>query len=192
MKNQSTIFSFLVALIFINCSGAKVTTDQSKTADFTEYKSFKVIQLVNEEEINDPSMKKTELNRKRINEAISKEGQSKGMSLSEEPDAYLVWSMGIDLKTSYTTHTNYTGGAYIGYRGRRGFRGGYGGMGSSYSTTSENETIFGQLMISLIDAETEELLWVGSGSKELKSKNNKIEENINKAVSKIMKDFPIE
>ena len=80
----------------------------------------------------------------------------------------------------------------MGYRGRRGgYRGGYGGMGSSYSTTSEYETILGKLTISLIDAKTEELLWLGAGEKDLKSSNKKIEENINKAVAKIMKKFPI-
>ena len=182
----------MISIMLINCSGTKITTDQSDTADFTKYKTFRVIHLVNEEEMKDESMKKTELNRKRINNAVINEGQAKGMTLDENPDAYLMWSMGIDLKTSYSTHTNYTGGAYMGYRGRRGgYRGGYGGMGSSYSTTSEYETILGKLTISLIDAKTEELLWLGAGEKDLKSSNKKIEENINKAVSKIMKKFPI-
>lgn len=191
MKNFNIILLSLISIILINCSGVKITTDQSDTADFTKYNSFRVIHLVNEVEINDNSLKKTELNRKRINNAIINEGQTKGMKLDENPDAYLMWSMGIDLKTSYSTHTNYTGGAYMGYRGRRGYRGGYGGMGSSYSTTSEYETILGKLTISLIDAKTEELLWLGAGEKDLKSNNKKIEENINKAVAKIMKKFPI-
>ncbi len=191
MKNFNIILLSLISIMLINCSGVKITTDQSDTADFTKYKSFRVIHLVNEVEMKDNSLKKTELNRNRLNKAIINEGQTKGMKLDENPDAYLMWSMGIDLKTSYSTHTNYTGGAYMGYRGRRGYRGGYGGMGSSYSTTSEYETILGKLTISLIDAETEELLWLGAGEKDLKSNNKKIEENINKAVAKIMKKFPI-
>ena len=185
-----------ISIMLMNCSGAKITTDQSDTTDFEKYKTFRVVHLVSEEEMKDESLKKTELNQKRINNAIINEAKGKGMELAEKPDAYLVWSMGIDLKTSYSTHTSYTGGAYLGYRGgrgRRGYRGGgYGGMGSSYSTTSENETIFGKMSISLIDAESEELLWLGAGEKDLKSKNNKIEENIKKAVAKIMKEFPID
>jgi hypothetical protein len=194
MKNLNYVFISIIAIMLMNCSGAKITTDQSDTADFKNYKTFRVVHLVSEEEMKDESLKKTELNQKRINNAVINEAQLKGMTLAEKPDAYLVWSMGIDLKTSYSTHTNYTGGAYMGYRGgrgRRGYGGGYGGMGSSYSTTSETETIFGKLSISLIDAETEELLWLGAGEKDLKTKNNKIEENINKAATKIMKEFPI-
>ena len=195
MKNLNYMFISIISILLMNCSGAKITIDQSDTADFEKYKTFRVLHLVSEEEMKDESLKKTELNQKRINNAIINEAQGKGMELAEKPDAYLVWSMGIDLKTSYSTHTNYTGGGYIGYRGGRGGRGrrggGYGGMGSSYSTTSENETIFGKLSISLIDAETEELLWLGAGEGDLKSKNNKLEENINKAVAKVMKKFPI-
>lgn len=195
MKNLNYMFISIISIVLMNCSGAKITIDQSDTADFEKYKTFRVLHLVSEEEMKDESLKKTELNQKRINNAIINEAQGKGMELAEKPDAYLVWSMGIDLKTSYSTHTNYTGGGYIGYRGGRGGRGrrggGYGGMGSSYSTTSENETIFGKLSISLIDAETEELLWLGAGEGDLKSKNNKLEENINKAVAKVMKKFPI-
>lgn len=192
MKNINTLLFSLISIMLINCSGTKITIDQSDTANFTEYSTFRVIHLVSEEEIKDNSLKKTELNQKRINNAIINEAQDKGMTLDENPDAYLIWSMGIDLKTSYSTHTNYTGGAYMGYRGRRGgYRGGYGGMGSSYSTTSEYETILGKMSISLVDAKTEELLWLGAGEKDLKSSNKKIEENINKAVAKIMKKFPI-
>lgn len=191
MRKLNSILLSIVSIMLINCSGAKITTDQSDSADFGKYKTFRVIHLVSEEEIKDNSLKKTELNQKRINNAVINEAQLKGMTLAEKPDAYLVWSMGIDLKTSYSTHTSYTGGAYMGYRGGRGRRGGYGGMGSSYSSTSETETIFGKFSISLIDAETEELLWLGAGEKDLKTKNNKIEENINKAVAKVMNKFPI-
>ncbi len=193
MKTLIKFFIGLYAIVLISCSGVKITTDQSTTADFGKYKTFKVIQLVSEEEIRDNSLKKTELNQNRINAAIISEAEARGMMIADDPDAYLVWSMGIDLRTNYSTHTSYTGGSYMGYRGGRrgGYRGG-GGMSSSYSTTSEYETILGNLSISLIDASTEELLWLGAGSKELKSKNNKVEQNINKAVGKIMSKYPTE
>jgi len=183
----------LFVIFLISCSGVKITTDQSTTADFGKYKTFQVIQLISEEELKDNSFKKTELNQKRITDAIIGEAEARGMKIANDPDAFLLWSMGIDLQKNYSTHTTYAGGSHLGYRGGRrgGYRGG-GGMSSSYSTTSEYETILGNLSISLVDASTEELLWLGAGSKQLKSNNKKIEQNINKAVGKIMSKYPEE
>lgn len=44
----------------------------------------------------------------------------------------------------------------------------------------------------MIDAETEELLWIAHGTKEINPKSKKIEENINKSIAKMFKEFPVE
>ena len=128
------------------------------------------------------------MNEKRIIGAIEDQLDISGMTASENPDAYIIYGVGIDIQKGYTTNTYHTGGMGYGRRGR--FYGG--GFGSSYSTTYETQTANGTLSIALIDAKTDELLWISHGTKEINPKSKKIEENINKSIAKIFEEFPIE
>ena len=92
-------------------------------------------------------------------------------------------------KTSVTAYTNYYGGgAGRGYRGRRGGGWGYGGSSTSYS---ESEYVQGTMVIDVFDKESTELIWQGVGVGTIQEKPEKREKSLPKAVSAIMKDFPI-
>lgn len=185
MKKINLAIGIVMVMVFAACSSIKVTSDTNKS-DFSEYKTFKVVQFVNEEDLEAKKFPTNELNKKRVENAINSQATLKNLDESSDPDILLLWSVNVDLQRSYSTHTNYNGGGYMGYRGRYG---GY-GMGSSYSTTEVNDAIIGILSVAAIDAETEELLWLGTGQKEINRTSNKAEENINKVVAKIFEKFP--
>lgn len=188
MKNiVLLIATFLVATA---CSTIKVTSDYDGSVDFSKYKTFKVMHFVNEEDLENNTMKISELNRKRTDEAISSELSIRGFAPGEAPDAIFLYAVDIDMQKSYSAHTNYVSGGYYGYRGR--YYGGYGyGMGSAYTDVQEHEHLMGKLRISMIDAKTKELLWTGSAANEIKQNTSNPEKRINKVVARMMLEFPI-
>lgn len=191
MKTRNSIIGLALIAFMASCSGTKVVTDMDKATDFTKYNTYQLKKYEGSDSEN--SIILNELNQKRIISAIEEQASTSGMIVSENPDAYLVYGVGIDIQKGYSTNTHNTGSPYYGGRyGRRG-RGYYGGgFSSSYSTTTETQTTNGTISIALIDAETDELLWISHGTKEIKQKSKKAEENINKSVAKIFKEFPIE
>lgn len=179
----------ILVLTFTSCSSLKVTSDVSSDADFTKYKTFKVLHFVNEEDAEKKEYKMNELNRRRVEKAIANEAVLRNLEQNDKPDALFLYAVDIDMKKSYSTHTNYNGGHHMGYRGRH--YGGY-GMSSSQTHVQETEHIMGRLRIAMIDAETEELLWMSSASDEIKGNTKKTEQNINKVLARMMMQFPIQ
>ncbi len=178
MKTRNSIIGLALIAFMASCSSTKVTSDMDKATDFTKYNSYQLKQYEGSDTENTIIL--NELNKKRIISAIEDQATASGMTASENPDAYLVYGVGIDIKKGYSTNTHHTGNPYHGGRyGRRG-RGYYGGgFSSSYSTTTETQTTNGTISIAMIDAETDELLWISHGTKEIKQNNKKVEENIN-------------
>jgi hypothetical protein len=75
--------------------------------------------------------------------------------------------------------------------------GGYGyGWGGGWGTTTTDvrvrNILVGTLAVDLIDAKKKQVAWRGLGTKEINpnAKPEKREENINKAVQKIFKNYP--
>ena len=108
---------------------------------------------------------------------------------NEIPDMMVVLFLVINQKTSTTAYTNYYGGA-----GRGGYRRGAGGWGGGHSTTnySENDYLEGTLVMDVYDAQGKNLIWQGVATGTMKENHKKREKSIPKAVSKLMKKFPIQ
>ncbi|TRX63320.1 DUF4136 domain-containing protein [Carboxylicivirga sp. M1479] len=184
----------LLTLVFIaflgfSCSSIKYTSDQMGGVDFEQYKTYKVVQFVNEEDLANEKYNVNQMNEQRLLSAIDKQASLRGMSKIEEPEMLIIWAVGIDIQKSYETHTDYMGGPYMGYRGRYRY-GGY-GMASSYSTTQEYETEIGQLKIAVVDPKTKEMLWMGSAEGERGGKVKDADKKINEIVSKIFEMYPL-
>lgn len=184
MKTRNLMIGLALIAFMASCSGTKTITDMDSGADFTKYFTYEL----KADENSEGGLHMSEINMKRIEKAIDAQLTSNGMSADEKPDAYIIYGTNIDIRKGYSTNSTYTGGPY-GY-GRRGYYGG--GFGSSYSTTTETRSASGIISIAMIDAETDELLWISHGTKEINPKSKKIEDNINKSIAKMFKEFPIE
>ena len=178
---------FLSVIFMMGCASVKVVTDTKSGADFSTYQTFKVVHYVNEDDLQAQSHRVNPINRGRIESAITSNSELRGMKKAESnPDVVILWASDVDVEKSYSSHSTYSGGAYMGYRGRY-----YMGGGPTYTTTDVNEYHIGILTIAIVEKESEELLWLGKGTKDISGDERKAEETINLIVGKIMEEFPI-
>ena len=169
-------------LLGVNVAVAQdVRYDFDKDKDFSKYKTYKWVAIKGADQPDD-------LMSKRIAAAIDAELATKGMSKTEADtaDLYVGYQTAIGQEKEFTSYN--TGWGYgPGWGG--GWYGG-GGMSTTYGSTS---TVYvGQLDVSMYDPAQKQLVWRGVASKTLdpKAKPEKKEKNINKAVAKLLKNFP--
>jgi len=114
---------------------------------------------------------------KRIASAIDAQLGAKGLSKNEAaPDLYVLYHVVLGVQRSVSG----MGGSY-------GWRGGFNSIDLRL-----NELATGTLVIALVSATTQELVWRGIATKEIDidAKPEKRDEEIAKAVEKILKNYP--
>jgi hypothetical protein len=179
----------LAVLVLLALGASRVVAqdvryDFDKEKDFSKYKTYKWVQI---KDADQPD----QLTAKDIMTAVDTELATKGLTKTESDDADLLiayqTAVGSEKQfTSYNTGWNYGPGWGPGWYG-------YGGGMSSGTTYGSTSTVYiGQLDLSMYDPQTKQLVWRGVASKTLdpKAKPEKKEKNINKAVKKLLKNFP--
>ena len=161
------------ALTMLLASGAfaqKVSTDYARSADFGQYKTFMWLKQPN---TTDPLM------RQRLIDDVNAALTEKGLKLVET-DADVAVAAHCATQKERTLQTFYDG-----------FGGGWrwgGRFGSA--TTTENTYEVGTLVVDIFDAKTKEALWRGTATKTISGNPEKNAENLNKAVTKMFKEYP--
>jgi Domain of unknown function (DUF4136) len=150
--------------------------------DFSKYKTYKWVDLKGVDHAN-------ELVEKQIKAAIDANLATKGLQKVDSDSADLY----IDIQTAVGTEKQFT--SYnTGWGYGPGWGGGwYGGGMTSTTTTGSTSTIYvGQLGLDMYDSAKKELVWRGTASKTLdpKAKPDKQQKNIQKAVDKLLKNYP--
>ena len=100
--------------------------------------------------------------------------QGKGLQKVDEnqtPDLIVTANGGMQQQTSYTA------------MGMRGFGGGMG-------TITPQQNVIGTLIVDLYDAKTQSLVWRGMGQNNLSNNGNKNQQVVQKAVTKMFKQWP--
>jgi hypothetical protein len=148
-----------------------VNADYDKKVSFANYKSYAYLKSgIDKAEISD-------LDKKRILNAIDEVMPTKGFSKSDTPDVLI--SIFTKERERVDVHQNFGWGWGWGWNP-------YWGMGfNSVYTTPE-----GTLFIDIIDAKTKELVWQGEGSGYLTKNIEKKEARIKEFVSKILEQYP--
>ncbi len=174
----------LIVFIFVGLTALAqdVRYNFDKEKDFSTYKTYKWVQLKNAEPVSD-------LLDKQIRAAIDTELAAKGLSKveSDKADLYVGYQAAVAKEkefSSYSTDWGYGAGW-----GRYGW---YGSPGGSM-TTGQTSTIYvGQLALDLYDVPSQNLVWRGVVSKTIdtKAKPEKQEKNLNKAITKLLKNYP--
>jgi hypothetical protein len=168
-----------VALVTGACSTMSVSTDYDRGANFAAYKSFDFIPAP---EVKNP------LIRERVEKAIARQLEAKGMIRSaENPDILIAAHGKLSSETHFDTTTfGYGTGAWGGYWGR------YGRTGMASSTTVAREVPIGTMIIDVVDAKAKKLVWqaVASDTLDPKATPEERDARINKAMEKIFAGFP--
>lgn len=181
MRRKILLSLVLLAACIASAQDVRYNFDQN--ADFSKYKTYKWVTLKNAAKLDD-------LLDKQIKAAVDAELAQKGLSKVEEEsaDLYVGYQAAVGQEkqfTSYSSDWGYGGGWYRG--------GWYGPSGGMSTTTGQTSTIYkGQLAIDMYDSANHSLVWRGLGSKTLdpKAKPDKQQKNLQKAVTKILKNYP--
>ena len=156
-----------------------VQTDYDREADFSEYRTFywsDDFQSQNSEgTANEPLFYNT-LVKKRLKQAIQRELEGKGYSLSaENPDLLVSAQVVVEERNS-----NRGGYPYYPY-----FYGYY----SGFNTGSSNSQKEGDVVIDLIDRNRRQLVWQGYASGVLEMNTKDRQQEINEAVTMIISEY---
>ncbi len=168
MKNMIT---FLTLVALASCSNQiTVRTDFDKSVNISSFNSFTWLDKHGIEERNNP-LYYNELNDKRIKEAVLGQLQGKGYALSEEkPKLRVHYHIVIEDKTQVRTDVY-----------------------SPYWINNQRDVYRyreGTLIVDLMDAEKEALLWRGWAIAALSDTEQMSDELISEAIAKIIEKLP--
>lgn len=166
----------LLLFIVASCDSVQVYSDYDRAVDFKTYKTFAFMKSgIDKVEISD-------LDKKRILNAIDQQLQAKGMTKSETPDLLV----NIFTKSREEVSVNQFNAGW-------GYGWGYGWnpymYGGQTTVTSSTE---GTLYIDLIDAKKKELIWQGEGTGTLTKDMDRKDEVVNNIVAQILAQYPPE
>ena len=154
-----------------SCSPFQVKSDYAETANFNSYKTYKL-------RIDD--LKMNDIDQDRVLNEVSKQLQMKGMNVSETPD--LIVNVKANHKKVQDIQSSRPYGMY-GYGGPFGY-----GFGMN-RTWTQNSTQ-GALILDLIDARTQKLVWQGVGSGISVDSPKSKQKQIPEIVAEIMANYP--
>jgi len=127
-----------------------------------------------------------DLSQRRVLAEIDEAIAAKGWKKADEATADVRVVLHGATDTKRDVNTFYSGmGGYGGY----GYRG-FGGMGTGSATTTVNEYKVGTLVVDIFDPKTKTLVFRGIAEDELSDKADKNVKKLEKAATKLFKDFP--
>ncbi|RDI16004.1 DUF4136 domain-containing protein [Flavobacterium sp. AG291] len=180
MKTVKLLSLLFITAIAASCSSISVNSDYDDATDFTQYKTYGFLdKAIEKAEISD-------LDKKRIINAIDAEFQKKGFTKSDNPAVLINFFT----KANKEVNVNQWGyGAGFGWGWGYGWGwGGPGYWGGNYTTVTESTE--GTLFIDLVDTNKKELIWQGVGTGVLTLDREKKQARINEFVAEIMKQYP--
>lgn len=143
------------AILLASCaSKPTIESDYDHTVDFSQYKTYNFFNPMGIENPNYSSIYGAI-----FRDAIGKEMESRGYTLSNNPDLLINVSGRLQDKTKVTTTSDpYMGGGYYGYR--RGYYGTWGGYGYGTTTHVSNYTE-GTVNVDMVDRAQKRMVWEG-------------------------------
>jgi len=177
--NARVAFLAVLALVIVPALGGGAALAQDVNVnyvpgtDFSKYKTYKWVEIQGAE-------KPDQIVDTQIKQAIDKVLGGKGLTLAtgDTADLFIGYQVAVNQERQWNA---YNTGGYGAWR--------YGGgMGTATSSTIH----IGTIALDMYDASAKELVWKGQASKTLSGEKNpeKRQKNIEKAMAKLLKDFP--
>ena len=186
-KNMSRFVLLTSAVMLLASCASKPTieTDYDHTVDFSKYTTYGFFNPMGIENPNYSSIYGSI-----FRGAISKEMESRGYKMSDNPDLMINVSGRLQDKTKVTTTSDpYMGGGYYGYR--RGAYGAWGGYGYGTQTHVSNYTE-GTVNVDMVDRNLKRMVWEGVavGRVNEKKTNEETRANINAGIQEMFAGYP--
>jgi hypothetical protein len=152
--SRFVVFAGLAVLLASCASKPTIQSDYDHTVDFSQFKTYGFFNPMGIEGPNYSSIYGSI-----FRDAIGKEMESRGYTMSDTPDLMINVSGRLQDKTKVTTTTDpYMSGGYYGYR--RGYYGTWGGYGYGTTTHVSNYTE-GTVNVDLVDRNAKRMVWEG-------------------------------
>lgn len=173
MRQQTSISLAALVMALFACSvvaAQEVRTNSMPGTDFTKYHTYRWVSIQGGQHPN-------QIANQEIMQAVDSQLAAKGLtkSDSDKADLYVGYQIAVNQEKQWNAY---------------GMGGGvrWGGMGSATSSTISN----GTLVLDMYDPATKQLVWTGTATKTLDPSGNqqKNEKNLNKAMAKLLKNFP--
>jgi hypothetical protein len=171
MKKYLLLVLVSATLGLTSCSPFQVRSDYAETANFNDYKTYKL-------RIDD--LKLNDIDKDRVLNEVSKQLQIKGLSVGENPDLI------VNIKANHKKITDIESSRPYGMWGWGGSFGWGVGMNRTW-TSNYNE---GALVIDLIDAKNQKLVWQGIGSGISVDSPKSKQKQIPEIIAEIMANYP--
>jgi hypothetical protein len=173
MNILSKIFAGLTIFMLAACSSSYVVnSDYDRGVNFRNYTTYRI---VNDSEGKGDPILNSSLNQKRINQAMNAEMQARGYTASQN-DADLIIRYQTDLRDRQYSQNINPGFGYWGW---------WGGNNTQVRTYEQ-----ARLIINLIDAKTNQLVWQGWATGEAKKPAKDQDAAIRDQVYRIMQQYP--
>jgi hypothetical protein len=162
------------------CMAQDVRYNFAAGQDFSKYRTYKWVDITGTDKLN-------QLAEQQLQASVDAELARKGLTKTDgdTADLFIGYQAAIGQEKQFTSfNTDWGYGP--------GWRGYYGGMGGGM-TTGETSTIYiGQVTLDMYDPAQKLLVWRGNASKTLnpKAKPEKQKKNLDKAMAKLLKNFP--
>ena len=174
--------STAVMLLSAPAFAQKVTYDTSRTADFSQVRTFSIKETPPVDlKASETTAYDSPIVRQNTNAAVAAQLEMRGLRRDDvHPDVYVT--------THRTFQTEYYGYGWPGWGYGYGYWG-YGGYGSYYL----EPIVVGTLVVDINDAETGHLMWLGLAERDMhptSSPEHRLK-RINKEVTKIFKKYPL-
>jgi hypothetical protein len=167
MKTRLVLCAMLVCITATIAVGQQVSVNYNHNQSFAQYHTY-AWGSNNANQVQNSIL--AQVAKQDINSAM----QGKGLQLVQEgqnPDLILTANGGLKQTTSYTAW------------GTRGFGGGMGGL-------TPEQNVEGTLIVDLYDAKSQSLVWRGIAQNTLSNNGNKNQQMVQKAVTKMFKQWP--
>jgi len=173
IRSPLLIICIAWVLVLVTCmpaTGQEVRHNAMPGVDFSKYHSYKWINIeggAHPNQIMDAEIK----------QSIDSQLTSKGLTKTdgEKADLYVGYQIAVDQEKQWNAY---------------GMGGGvrFGGMGTATSSTIN----VGSLVLDMYDPTSKQLVWTGQATKTVDPSSNqeKNQKNLNKAVQKLLKDYP--
>lgn len=186
MKRTRMIAAIAFGTLALLAVGAAVAQDVrynfDKSTDFSKFKTYKWVQIKDAAQVNS-------MVDQQIKQAVDAQLAAKGLSKTEGDNADLLigYQGAIGQEKEFSSY-NSSWGYGAGWHGG----GWYGGPSSGYTTGQTSTIYIGQIAVDMYDAPNKQLVWRGVVSKTLdtKAKPDKQTKNLNKAMTKLFKNYP--
>ncbi|HTO88002.1 MAG TPA: DUF4136 domain-containing protein [Thermoanaerobaculia bacterium] len=173
MTSHARLAAFLAAVLLLaGCSGITTSVDYDRAADFSRFKTYAW---------KDVHPVQNEIVENRIKSAVDRALAAKGFRKVETgPDLWVVEHISLTKEKQLTT---YDSGWGYGYRG---------GWGGGMTTATVSEIPIGELVLDLVDAKQNQMVWRGTATKAIdqNATPQEREKTTDEAVQKLFAGFP--